>query len=118
MSTSMTDTYLHCHTCHNSFLYTVEERRKRGAAGLAPPSQCPGCLALNALTSRHMGTLERYNRRRGYGFIRDDDGDSVFVHASALGVKRGSFIEPGTRLSYCVERDERGPRAVAVRINS
>ena len=69
---------------------------------------------MDALASRHTGTFERYNRRRGYGFIRDDNGDSVFIHAAAPGVRQGSFIQPGTRLSYYVERDERGPRAVAV----
>lgn len=108
------DAYFVCRTCRTSFLYTAIEREARASAGEKGPDQCPACAALDRLTRRHAGRLERYDRRRGFGFIRDDDGSAIFVHASALGAKRGAFPRPGMRLSYTVETGERGPRAIAV----
>lgn len=108
------DTYLVCRVCGTSFLYTANERMAGTAEGSAAPDQCPACVALDRLTRRHSGRLERYNRRRGFGFIRDDDGTAVFVHASALGVKRGAIARQGLRLTFMLEQDERGPRATEV----
>jgi CspA family cold shock protein len=114
MPPSSRDTYRVCRTCHTSFLVTAGERQARSAPDVPAPEQCPACRALDRLVQRHTGRLERYDRRRGFGFIEDDDGTSVFVHASALGVTRGSHLPDGTRLSYYVEHGQRGPRASAV----
>lgn len=111
----MSDRYLTCRTCGNTFLYTVRAQRADRLAQRPQPAQCPGCLALDTLTVRHAGTLTRYNRSRGFGFIRDDDGQTVFVHASELGARRGMAPTMGTRLTYYVEQSERGPRACGVR---
>jgi cold shock CspA family protein len=99
------DTYHLCRTCHMSYLVTAGERQFRPAPDGTAPDQCPACRALDRLAQRHTGRLERYDKRRGFGFIRDDDGTSVFVHASA---------PAGTRLRYYVEQGDRGPRATAV----
>lgn len=108
------DTYLICRTCRTSFLYTARERMAGTAAGAALPDQCPACAALDRLTRRHSGSLERYDRRRGFGFIRDDDGSAVFVHASALRAKRGAVPRQGMRLTFVLEMSDRGPRAIDV----
>ena len=37
------------------------------------------------MSSRREGKLELWNDKRGFGFIRADDGDRLFVHISAIG---------------------------------
>ncbi|MHB1318673.1 MAG: cold-shock protein [Anaerolineae bacterium] len=108
------DTYLVCCSCRTSFLYTAAERQAAVGGGGSLPDRCPACAALDRLTRRHSGRLESYDRRRGFGFIRDDDGTAVFVHASALGVKRGAIPKLGMRLTFVPELGERGPRAIDV----
>ena len=114
MPQSSTDSYRVCRTCRTAVLVTAGERQDRPGPEVTVPDQCPACRALERLAQRHTGRLERYDRRRGFGFIQEDDGTTVFVHASALGVSRGNHLPNGTRLSYYVEQDERGPRATAV----
>jgi CspA family cold shock protein len=64
------------------------------------------------------GTLKKWNRKRGFGFIEDDaKGPDVFVHATVLkqsGINLEN-IENGARLSYEVEHTtDRVYRAVDV----
>lgn len=62
-----------------------------------------------------MGTVVRYDRGRGYGFIAPDDGgDDVFVHARD--VSGEASVESGTRVEFTVVDGERGPRANDVRV--
>jgi CspA family cold shock protein len=55
------------------------------------------------------GTVKFYNGQKGYGFIQPDDGGKdVFVHASALeraGI--GNLVE-GQKVSFDIEKDQRG----------
>ncbi|NLT74617.1 MAG: cold shock domain-containing protein [Chloroflexi bacterium] len=111
------DTYLRCRTCGNSFLVTSAQRQLLAARSAPLPERCPACSALEGLAERHTGRLVRYDRSRGFGFIQDDAGGSVFVHASALGLRRGARPPVGSPLTYYVEHTERGLRAVAVRVS-
>ena len=65
------------------------------------------------------GSIVRLVRDRGFGFIRTDDGQEVFFHASGVtgGVPYDSLNE-GQMVSFDVERDTRGrgERAVNVRL--
>jgi cold shock CspA family protein len=50
--------------------------------------------------------LRFYNRDKSFGFIRDDDGNDVFVHRSCLDASRvniSSLRNDTTRLSYDIE---------------
>jgi CspA family cold shock protein len=54
------------------------------------------------------GTVKWFNPRKGFGFIKPDDGGpDVFVHVSA--VERSGMGNPsdGQRVSYDIERDRR-----------
>jgi cold shock CspA family protein len=59
-----------------------------------------------------IGTVSFYNESKGYGFIRDNETkESVFVHANQL-------IDPiaeGNRVSFEIEKGQRGPTAVRVK---
>lgn len=45
------------------------------------------------------GTLKFFSASRGFGFIRRDDGESLFVHGSAF-AKAGLVPEQGMRLQF------------------
>lgn len=57
------------------------------------------------------GTIKRLVRDRGFGFIRDDNGQEWFFHRSA--VRDGTFdqLSEGQRVSFEEEPSAKGPRA-------
>lgn len=109
---------LTCKSCGIRFLDSAAEQRTRGGAGqTAAPARCPGCIALAQLDRARRGVVTWYDPRRGYGFIRDDNGQKVFVHASALATSR-QRLQRGQTVSYHLVESERGPSAVQVRVTT
>lgn len=62
-----------------------------------------------------IGKVKWFDTEKGFGFLATDDGQEVFLHASALpaGVKE---VKPGTRLEFGVADGRRGQQALSVRI--
>ncbi|MFT4211503.1 MAG: cold shock domain-containing protein [Microbacterium sp.] len=61
------------------------------------------------------GKVRFYDEEKGFGFISSDDGQDVFLHATALpsGV---TSVKPGTRLEFGVADGKRGLQALSVRV--
>lgn len=63
------------------------------------------------------GTVKFYNDAKGYGFIvQDGGGGDVFVHATALKEANIPTLKEKDRLTFEIEDDKRGSKAVNVRL--
>jgi CspA family cold shock protein len=61
------------------------------------------------------GKVKWYKVEQGFGFIADDNGEVVFVHASALPEGVAS-LRPGQRVEFGIVDGKRGPQALSLRI--
>ena len=62
------------------------------------------------------GTVKEYDRIKGFGFITLDDGTDLFVHVSGLREHlKQKGLRAGQRVSFDVDFDVKGDRAVNVR---
>ncbi len=63
---------------------------------------------------RANGTVKFFNDMKGFGFVqRDDGGEDVFVHISALERSGMGQVTQGDRLSFDIEIDRRGKFSAA-----
>ena len=53
-------------------------------------------------------------RRKGYGFIEQDEGGDIFVHYSAIQGDGYKTLEEGQRVQFDVVQGNRGPQAANV----
>ena len=61
------------------------------------------------------GTVKRFNKIKGYGFITPDNGgEEVFVHFSQVQMSGYKELQEGQRISYELEKGERGEFATKV----
>ncbi len=59
------------------------------------------------------GTVKFFNTTRGFGFISPDDGTKdVFVHVSAVERSGLGYLAEGQKVTFEVQQDARGPKAV------
>lgn len=61
------------------------------------------------------GKVKWYDAEKGFGFISDDDGGDVFLHANALpeGV---STLKGGTRVEFGIVEGRRGSQALSLTV--
>ena len=61
------------------------------------------------------GKVKFYDTEKGFGFLATDEGEDVFVHASALpaGV---DALTPGSRVDFGIVDGKRGKQALSVKV--
>jgi CspA family cold shock protein len=62
-----------------------------------------------------VGIVKWFNAEKGFGFIAVDGGDDVFVHFSALKMDGYKKLDEGEKVSFDIERGQRGNMAINVR---
>ena len=58
------------------------------------------------------GTVKWFNQNKGFGFIEQDDGIDVFVHANDIqGEANLRALNEGERVEFEVQQGTKGPKA-------
>jgi len=60
------------------------------------------------------GTIKWYNVRKGYGFVKGEDGEDYFVHHTSLG--SGVFLRENDLVSFEPAETEKGKQAQSVEL--
>ena len=55
-----------------------------------------------------VGTVKWFNAIKGYGFIKPEAGNDVFVHASAI--QDGGSLDEGQAVEFDITQGQKGPR--------
>ncbi len=63
---------------------------------------------------RIVGTTRWFSARLGYGFIRKDDGEEIFVHYSAIQTPGYKRLREGQKVEFRIEEGEKGYQAAEV----
>ncbi len=63
------------------------------------------------------GTVKRFNKIKGYGFITPDSGaNEVFVHFSEVQATGYKELKEGQKISYTLAQGDRGEFATQVQV--
>jgi cold shock protein len=62
------------------------------------------------------GKVKWFDPEKGFGFLSQDDGPDVYVHADALPAGTAKTIKPGTKVEFGIAQGRRGDQALQVRI--
>lgn len=63
------------------------------------------------------GTVKWFNAQKGFGFITvDNGGEDVFVHFSGIASNGFKSLEEGQKVTFDLERGQRGMQAVNVSV--
>lgn len=57
------------------------------------------------------GTVKWFNQKKGYGFIKQEEGPDIFVHFSSISMPGFKSLNEGDEVTFDVEEGERGPVA-------
>lgn len=60
------------------------------------------------------GKVKWFDAERGFGFLATDEGEEVFLHASAL--PEGAVVKPGAKVEFGVVDGRKGKQALSVRV--
>lgn len=62
------------------------------------------------------GKVKWFDPEKGFGFLSQDDGPDVYVHADALPAGTAKTIKPGTKVEFGIAQGRRGDQALQVRV--
>lgn len=60
------------------------------------------------------GQVKWFNAQKGFGFIKQEEGEDVFVHFSALKIDGYKSVDEGAKVQFDVVKGEKGLQAANV----
>ena len=57
------------------------------------------------------GIVKWFNDKKGYGFIKEEEGRDIFVHFSSITMPGFKTLAEGEEVNFDVEESDRGPVA-------
>jgi CspA family cold shock protein len=60
------------------------------------------------------GTVKWFDTKKGYGFIKQNDGDDVFVHYSGIVGEGFKSLRTGEEVEFEISKGPKGPQATRV----
>jgi CspA family cold shock protein len=57
------------------------------------------------------GIVKWFNANKGFGFIKREEGQDLFVHFSSINMQGYKSLTEGDKVSFEVEDTDRGPQA-------
>jgi cold shock CspA family protein len=107
-----------CQRCGIGFLVTPHYCAcvRRWGARVKVPQYCPKCFHQKGPLPKQRGTVQRFNLRKRYGFIVDEQGERVFLHQNALLESNEGRPHEGQVALYHVHYSTKGPEALNVEL--
>jgi CspA family cold shock protein len=108
---------IYCKNCYQSHRpeRSGAERSgaERGGASRAPAAR-PAAGGVPSASGRAQGVVKWFNQSKGFGFIRDDSGQELFVHFSSIQVDGFKSLAEGDRVEFDVVPGAKGNQAANV----
>ena len=60
------------------------------------------------------GKVKNFNKEKGYGFIKTEEGKDIFFHYSELKMEGFKTVEPNKNVEFELIETEKGLRAVNI----
>jgi CspA family cold shock protein len=68
------------------------------------------------MADRKTGTVKWFNSAKGFGFIQQQGGVDIFVHANSILSEGNKSLEENDKVEYTVTQGKKGPQASDVKL--
>jgi CspA family cold shock protein len=69
------------------------------------------------MSERETGVVKWFDVKKGFGFIKRDEGNDVFVHYSSIQGDEFRKLEEGQKVSFVVSETDKGLQAQEVAVD-
>jgi CspA family cold shock protein len=63
------------------------------------------------MSERTRGTVKWFNSKKGFGFIKTESTDDIFIHYSGIKGEGYRTIEEGQEVEFTIKQGKKGPEA-------
>ncbi len=68
------------------------------------------------MAERKQGTVKWFNSAKGFGFIQQQSGNDIFVHANSIVDGGNKSLNENDKVEYTVTQGAKGPQASDVKL--